>query len=308
MQPNPNLYDVIIVGGGPAGLASAISTSRNNLETLIIEKTAVGGQIADSPLVENYPSQEPQSGLELIDKMQAQVERFGVKIEFDEIKSLERTDGIFHLHGEYADYQSRSVIIASGVEHRHLNIEGEERLLGHGVSYCALCDGPFYQGQDVAVIGDGNSAVQYALLLTKYCPKVHVCTLFDHFFADKVLVDKLLENKNVVWHKNVASTSFLGIDELKAINFVNSITQAPFSLEVKAVFVAIGQIPHNEAFLPFVDLKDGYILTDETMKTKTPGLFAAGDCRNKEVRQVATAIGDAATAALMVSRYLDTQS
>lgn len=299
--------DIIIVGGGPAALTAGLYALRAGRSVTLLEKEAIGGQIADSPRVENFPSIKSISGLELSNNMFEQYTALGGGFELDDILSIEKKDDVFSLQGQYAKYESKAVILATGVKHRHLNIVGEDRYLGHGVSYCAVCDGAFYTNKDVTVIGDANSALQYAIMLAKICNHVNVVTLFDHFFADEILVDALKKLANVTIYHNMNSLEFLGDGvSLKSVRYENTLTKEISEIPAEAAFVAIGQIPDNERFANLVDLNHGFIVTDEEKATKTPGLFAAGDCIDKKVRQLTTACGDGAIAALSANKYLFT--
>lgn len=299
------MLDILIVGGGPAALTAGLYGQRAGLSTKIIEKEALGGQIADSPKVENFPAQEAISGLNLIDKMLDQYTSFGGDVEMDEILSVKKDGGVFVSHGKYADYESKTVIIAAGVKHRRLGIEGEDRLLGKGVSYCAVCDGPFYKGKDVVVIGDSSSALQYALMLSEICHHVTICTLFEGFFAEDCLIKAIGKKENISVYHCLNSVRFNGESALKSITFKDTKTGEEKDIGCDAAFVAVGQKPDNDRFLPLIDEEKGFIKADDsTMRTKTPGLFAAGDCRIKKIRQLTTACADGAIAALSASEYI----
>lgn len=298
------MFDIIIIGGGMAGMTAALYALRNNKKVLIIEKESIGGQIATSPKVENYPTHKSLSGSELADQLFEQICDLGVDFELENVLEIKKEDNTFKVTTNYNEYQSKAVILATGVKHRKLNIPNEENLIGKGVYYCAICDGPFYKGQDVALIGDANSAMQYALMLAGYCKNVHMFTLFDRFFGEKTLEDAVRRTDNIKIMHNVHAVDFIGDGELEKIVFEKD-NKERFEFETKAVFVAIGQIPDNKAFEGLVDIdKAGYIMADETCLTKTEGLFVAGDCRTKEIRQVTTAIGDGATAATKACKYL----
>lgn len=297
--------DILIIGGGPASLTAGLYALRAGRSVTVLEKEAIGGQIADSPRVENFPSIASISGLDLANNMFENYSNLGGNFEMDEAKSIEKTEDGFITHGIYGDYESKSVIIATGVKHRHLNIEGEDKYLGHGISYCAVCDGAFYEGKDVTVIGDANSALQYALMLEKICSHVNVVTLFDKFFADEVLVKAILSSEKVTIYHNKNSLRFLGDEKsLTSVIFEDTKTKEIMELKTSGVFVAIGQTPDNERFANLVDLDHGFIVVNEDKGTKTPGIFAAGDCTSKKVRQLTTACGDGAIAALSTNRYL----
>lgn len=302
------MHDIIIIGAGPAGLTAGLYALRSGKSVLIFEKETIGGQIATSPKVENYPSIKQISGMELATNMFEQVMELGIDFEYDEITEIIKVNEHFIVKTSFDSFESKSVIIATGVKHKKLNLANEEDLIGSGISYCATCDGPFYKNQDVAVIGDGNSAFQYALLLSNYCSSITICTLFDTFLADNALVEKVKSLNNVKILTDVSTTEYLISDEkdLKGLKFKNLKTDEELSIDVKGCFVAIGQIPDNKIFKDLVDLDEqGFIIANESCKTKTDGLFVCGDCRTKEVRQVVTATSDGAAAATQAVKYLD---
>ena len=301
------MYDIIIIGAGAAGMTSALYALRNSKTVLVLESESLGGQIATSPRLENYPSIKEISGEEFADNLFEQISALGAEVEIEKVERVEKLeDKTFSVKTEYNEYFAKSVIIASGVKHKHLRTKSDrEDLVGRGVYYCAICDGPFYKGQEVAVIGDANTALQYTLLLSSYCKKVYMYTLFDKFFGDASLVKALKSKENVEVRPNTSVTDFIGDDQLTAIEYTDA-NGNTCKHEIPAVFVAIGQVPDNKAFENVVDLDaQGYIIADETCKTKTEGLFVAGDCRTKAVRQVSTAIGDGAIAATNASVYLE---
>lgn len=300
------LYDIIIIGGGMAGMTAALYAKRNNKSVLIIEKESFGGQIANSPRVENFPTIQSISGLDLSDKMFTQITEYGVDFELDRVVDVQKENGIFTVKTEYGEFTSKTVIIASGVKHRTLRLPLEEELVGKGISYCAVCDGPFYKGEEVILVGDGNTALQYALLLSEYCSKVKVCTLFDKFFGDENHVISLKKKSNVEIIHNLATVGFEIKDGvLSGVVFENTQNKEQTTISAKGLFVAIGQIPDNGAFASLVELdKFGYIVSDENCLTKTDGLFVAGDCRTKKVRQLTTAASDGAISALNACNYI----
>lgn len=285
-------------------MTAALYLLRSGRSVTLLERENFGGQIADSPKVENFPSIKSISGLDFSNNLFDQITLLGADTEMDEALSIEKKDDGFLAKGKYDSYEAKALIIASGVKHRHLGIEGEERLLGHGVSYCAVCDGPFYAGKDVVLIGDANSALQYALLLSSICHHVYLITLFDRFFADEMLVKALLSLQNVTIFHNMSATSFNGKDALESVSFVDTKTKEKKDFPCAGAFVAIGQVPDNERFKPLVELEKGYIKTDENGATSTPGIFASGDCIKENVRQLTTACGTAAIAALSANTYL----
>lgn len=301
------MYDIIIIGAGAAGMTSALYALRNGKSVLLLESESLGGQIATSPRLENYPSIKEISGEAFADNLFEQISALGAEVEIEKAERIEkRADKIFSVKTEYNEYEAKSVIIASGVKHKHLKTKSNrDDLVGKGVYYCAICDGAFYKGKEVAVIGDANTALQYSLLLASYCKKVYVYTLFDKFFGDAHLVKALRAKENIEVRPNTAVTDFLGDTELKAIEYTDKDGNV-CRHEIPAVFVAIGQVPDNAAFANLADLdENGYIAADENCKTRTDGLFVAGDCRTKPVRQVSTAIADGAIAATHASIYLE---
>lgn len=303
MQPK-EIYDVMVIGGGPAGMSASLYALRDDKKVLLLEKESIGGQIATSPRVENFPTKETISGTELADEMFTQVMNLGVHFELDTITEVRKDDNLFALAGTYGTYYGKTVIIATGVKSLKLNVPGEEEFSGKGVSYCATCDGPFFKGQDTAVIGDANSALQYALLLSSYCPNVTLLTLTDKLFGERMLIEKVKATPNIKIISNVQTTAFIGNNDLEKIAYKDLKTGEIKELPVKGAFVAIGKKAQNEIFKNFVDLEKGYILTDDNMQTKTPGMYAAGDCRLKAVKQAITACNDGAIAAINAIKYL----
>ena len=298
------MVDIIIVGGGPSGMTAALSALRSNKSVLILEKENFGGQIANSPRVENYPSVKEISGLDLSDRMFEQIMDLGAQFELEDVLKIEKQTDKFVITTNYRTYESRAIIIANGVKHRLMNLPNEENLIGNGVSFCAVCDGPMYKGKEVYLIGDANTALQYALLLANYCTKVHMFTLFDRFFGDQILIDRLLSKENIIVKQNMNLIQYLGENKLEGLVFEDTKTKEKSEYRTDNVFVAIGQLPQNENFKDLVELDKGYIVTDELMQTKTPGVFACGDTRKKETRQVITACNDGAIAALSAVKYL----
>lgn len=298
------MTDLIVIGAGAAGMTAALYALRNGMKVTLLEKNNLGGQIAESPRVENFPTIESISGSELADRLFDQITKLGVDFVFGEVLSLQKEGDKFVVKTEYETLEARSVIIAAGVEHRKLNLPNEEKLIGHGISYCALCDGAFYSGDEVVLIGDGNTALQYSLLLSSQCKGVHVVTMFDKFFGDQSLVDALKKKTNVKITHNARLIGLIGEKELEGLTFERS-DKTRFEIKTPALFVAIGQVPNNGIYSQLVELSpDGYILADENMATKTKGLFVAGDCRLKKVRQLTTACSDGAIAATSASTFV----
>lgn len=301
------MTDIIIVGCGTAGMTAAIYALRNNKSVLILESEAVGGQIAISPKVENFPTYRSISGQDLATKMFEQTLDLGARFELENALSISKDEnGVFTVKTDIGEHKSLAVIIATGAKQKHIGIASEDKLLGNGVYYCAICDGAFYKGKEVALIGDGNTALQSAIMLSSICTKVYMLTWFDKFFGDESLVTTVRKTENIVIMPYTNVTDFLGNDRLTGLKVLDRLKGTEFILEVPAVFVAIGQIPDNKRFTPLVELdKDGYVLGDEAMRTKTEGLFVAGDTRQKAIRQLTTAAGDGAIAAMSAIAYLN---
>lgn len=300
------MYDVIVIGAGAAGMTSALYALRNGKTVLVLEGESLGGQIATSPRLENFPSIKEISGEKFADNLFEQITALGAELEIDKVTGIEKDNGVFTVTTEYGSFKGKTVIIAAGVKHKHMRTQSDrEDLVGKGVYYCAICDGPFYKDKEVALVGDGNTALQYALLLASYCKKVYIYTLFDKFFGDGKLVKALLAKENIEWRPNTSVIDYVGDTELTGIKYKDKDGNINVH-EIPAVFIAIGQVPDNKAFANYVDLDNaGYIIADESCKTKTEGLFVAGDCRTKAVRQVATAVADGAVAATNASVYLE---
>lgn len=300
------MIDVLIIGGGPAGLTASIYAKRSGKEVLVLERESFGGQIASSPRVENFPTIKSISGLELIDKLLEQATEMGVDVDVDEVRQIEKCDGYFKVHTEYSSLEAKTIIISTGCSPRKLDAINMEKYDGSNVSYCAICDGIFYEGKNVALIGDGNTALQYALYLSNFCKTVYLCTLFDRFFGEEVLVKSVLEKPNIKITHNISLERLDGNSDLESVTFVDTVTKKPVKFDVSGVFIAIGQVPHNDFVKDLVELDSfGYIVTDEHCQTSTSGIFAAGDCRQKVLRQLTTAVGDAAIAATSAVKYLN---
>ena len=288
-------------------MSACIYALRSGKSVLILEKENFGGQIANSPRVENFPTIKEISGLELSDKLFNQILDLGAEFELEDVKEVNKlSNGNFEVKTNYGVHEGKKVIIANGVSHRMLNLPNEVDLVGKGISFCAVCDGSFYKGQDTYLIGDGNTALQYALLLSNSSNHVYVFTLCDKFFGDKILQDRVKAKDNIIVTHNMSLVEYKGTDELTGLVFENTKTKERTEFKTNNIFVAIGQIPHNEMFQDLVDLERGYIVTDENMMTKTNGVYAIGDTRKKTIRQVITACNDGAIAALhAVSQIAD---
>lgn len=301
------MRDVIVIGAGAAGMTAALYVLRNGKSVLVLEQETVGGQIAGSPRVENFPSVKEISGLDLADNLFDQITALGAEFELETVLKVEKNDDVFTVTTDYGSHEARAVIIATGVKHKKLAFPNEERLDGHGISYCAICDGAFYAGKEAALVGDGNTALQYALLLSNYCTKVYVYTLFDRFFGDASLEKNLRDRKNVEIRPNTALCSYIGERELEGFVYREDGEEKRHMID--ALFVAIGQTPDNGRFADIAELDgDGYFASGESCETRTDGLFVAGDCRAKKVRQLTTAAADGACAAMGACAYIDSRS
>ncbi|MBE6669366.1 MAG: FAD-binding protein [Ruminococcaceae bacterium] len=300
------MYDIIIIGAGPAGLTAAIYASRAMKSVLIVEKEGFGGQIVLSPGVENYPGvQGSINGADLANTLVEKAIEFGAITEFDEIVGIESIDGGFICHGYYGHYTGKAVIIAAGAHHRKLGLESEERLTGRGVSYCAVCDGAFFKGKPVAVIGGGSTALADALLLSDLAEKVYLIHRRDEFRGEAHVVERLRKKENVEFVLNAVPEEFVGESKLEALR-VKFKDGSERTLEVSGAFVAIGQTPSISEFKGMIELDEsGYALSTEDCLTRTPGVFVAGDCRRKAVRQLTTATADGTVAALAACDYVD---
>ena len=301
------MYDIIIIGAGPAGLTAAIYAMRADKNILLLEKENFGGQITFSPKVENYPGFTSVSGSELAEQLLDQVMSYGAQIEMATATNVIDHGTHKTVVTDYGEFDAKTVIIATGSKHRHLGIDGELELIGNGISYCAVCDGAFYNGKAVAVIGGGNTALQEAVMLSEYCTSVTIIQNLSFMTGEGKLL-KILEGKsNVKMVYDSVVTEFLANDTLYGVKVRNTKDGAVSEITVDGVFVAIGQQPENEPFATLTALNDyGYIISDERCRTDTPGVFVAGDCRTKEVRQVTTATADGAVAALAACKFIDT--
>ena len=299
------IYDILIIGSGPAGVTASIYAARSNKSVLVIEKEAFGGLITHSPKIENYPGFNSISGLDLADKFISQAMDLGVNFEFDDIKKVEIQDDNFVLVGENNTYTGRTVIIATGSKHRTLGLSNEEALTGHGVSYCAVCDGPFFTGQNVVIVGGGNTAQQEAVLLSGYCKSVTMVQNLSKLTGEATGIELInkTENISVLYNKKVVE--LIGTEALEAIVIEDANTLEKEVLKTDGVFVAIGHMANNEPFKDICELdENGFIVSNECM-TNVPGLYVAGDCRQKKIRQISTAIADGTLSAVMAISYLD---
>lgn len=299
------VYDIIVIGGGPAGLTAAVYARRANKTVLVIEKAVFGGQITYSPKVENIPGFTALSGNEFAEKLVDQVLSQGAEVESAEVLSV--TDGeVKTVHTDSGDFECRAIVIATGARHRLIGLENEENLIGSGISFCAVCDGAFYQGLEVGVVGGGNSALQEALLLADQAKKVTVIQNLDFLTGEKALCDQLTAKENVEVILGTVVTAVLGGNKLTGVTVEKTAIGEKTDLKLDGLFIAIGLVPQNEPFASLLELDPrGYAKADETCVTTARGVFVAGDCRTKRIRQVATAAADGAIAALAACDFLD---
>lgn len=300
------MYDIIIIGAGPAGLTAALYALRADKTVLVLEKGTFGGQITYSPQIENYPGFAQMSGNEFAEKLIDQVLNQGAEIEMETVTEIRDNGATKTVVTEEGEHEAKAVIIATGVKHRQIGLPNENELVGEGISYCAVCDGAFFKGQTVAVLGGGNSALQEAVLLSEGCKKVYVIQNLDYFTGEARLVEKLRSKDNVEFIMGTVISELVGEKSLEGLKLVKEADKTESELKVDGLFVAIGLIPNNGAFAEIAGLDDwGYIDSDESCLTKTAGVFVAGDCRKKQIRQITTAAADGSVAALAACRYID---
>ena len=302
------MHDIIIIGGGPAGLTAAVYALRAGKTVLVIEKNGFGGQIAYSPKVENIPGTISISGAEFADQLTEQAMNLGADVELENVIKAEKAGDTFAVTTEEGSvFEGRSLILALGVKHRMLGLPGEQELIGHGISFCAVCDGAFYAGQEVVMVGGGNSALQEALLLSEVCKKVTIVQNLPFFTGEQKLAEALQEKDNVEVHFSTLVTGYESKDgNLSGVTVRSEETGEEKTIPADGAFLAVGLVPENSAFAELAKLDDrGYFASGEDCVTLTEGVFVAGDCRSKRIRQVVTASADGAVAAMAACRYLD---
>jgi len=301
------MYDVIIIGGGPAGLTAGLYNARARLNALLLERLAPGGQVLTTDRVENYPGfPDGISGFELMDRMKTQAEKFGLKIQSDEVTSLELSGKHKAVLTGSGSLETKAIILCCGATWKKLGIEGEDQLMGKGVSFCATCDGPFYRNQEVAVIGGGDTALEEAIFLTRFVSKIHLVHRRDKLRATKVLQERALSHEKIEILWDSVPVRILGEKGVEGIELKNVKTQDVFRRNVQGVFVFIGTLPNTDMVKGLIRLdENGFVVTDDNMQTSVSGVFAAGDIRSKLFRQISTAVGEGATASYAVEKYLE---
>ncbi len=302
------MRDIVIVGAGVAGLSAAIYGLRAGKSVLLFEEKNYGGQIINTPEIENYPGIKKVSGFEFATNLYEQATELGAEVKYEKVLSIQEDIDKKIIETDSGKYEAKTVILATGAKNRPLGIDRERDFIGKGVSYCATCDGAFFRGKDVAVVGGGNTALEDAQFLASYCSKVYVIHRRDSFRGEKKHVEALQNKENVKFIMDSNVTELIGEDRISGIEVTNAKTEEKKQISLSGVFVAIGQMPDNEAFEELVATDDyGYISAGENCKTDTEGVYVAGDCRTKAVRQLTTAAADGAVAALAACEYLQTK-
>ena len=301
------IYDVVIIGGGPGGYTGALYTARAGLDTLVLEKFSAGGQMTQTSQIDNYPGfDDGVDGFTLGFKMQAGAERFGAKTVQTEVLSVNLTDKIKTVETSEGTFRAKTVIVSTGAEHRHLGIEHEDELVGRGVGYCATCDGMFYRGKTVVVVGGGNSAAADALFLSKICDKVILVHRRDNMRATKIYHEPLMKAENIEFLWDSVVDEFVFDEKITAIKVKNIKTESISEVQCDGVFISIGRVPETNMFKGQLNIDEfGYIIADESTKTNIPGVFAVGDVRTKVLRQIVTAAADGAVASYYAEEYLN---
>ncbi len=299
-------YDILIVGAGPAGMTAALYAARAGKSVVLVEGETYGGQIVESRLVENYPGAPNIGGVELAEAMMQPLRELAVEVAFDRVEQILPTENGFSVRtGNGEDVMAHAVILATGVGHRRLNVPGEDAFIGRGVSFCATCDGRFFKGREVAVVGGGNTAAQDALELSALCKRVWLIHRREGFRAEPRLLERVRATENIEIVTDTVVESINGEFALQSVTVRNVKTDERREIAVAGVFEAVGNLPRNGAFAELVDLDgEGYIVTDNDMKTSRAGVFAAGDCRQKRIRQLTTATSDGTVAALSAIDWL----
>ena len=302
------MYDIVIVGAGTAGMSAAIYGVRSGKKVLLLEEKNYGGQIVNTPEVENYPGIIKTSGFEFATNLFNQAKSLGAEIKYEKALKIEDNGTLKTIVTNKNTYEAKTVIIATGAKNRQLRLENEKTLIGSGVSYCATCDGMFFRGRNVAVVGGGNTALEDAMFLSNYCNKVYIIHRRDKLRGEDKIAKAISEKENIqlVWNSNVIK--ILGDNQVEGITVKNSVDGSEKNIKVSGLFIAVGQEPDNYDFQSVIKLDEkGYVIAGEDCRTETNGIFTAGDCRTKSVRQLTTAASDGAVAAIGACEYIDTQ-
>jgi thioredoxin reductase (NADPH) len=301
------MHDIIIIGGGPAGLTAGLYNARARLNVLLLERLAPGGQVLTTDWVENYPGfPDGISGFDLMDRMRTQAEKFGLKIQSEEVLKLELSEKRKVVFTSSGQMESKAIILACGATWKKLGIEGEDRLMGKGISFCATCDGPFYRDQEVAVVGGGDTAVEEAIFLTRFVKRIYLIHRRDKLRATKLLQERAMGEEKIEFIWDTAPLRILGENDVEGIELKHLKTGDIYQKSVKGVFVFVGTIPNTELVKGMAKLdENGFIITDDNMQTSIPGVFAAGDIRSKLFRQISTAVGEGAAASYSAEKYLE---
>lgn len=298
-------YKIVIIGAGTAGLSAAVYAQRAGQDVIILDGKGYGGQIGSTDKVENYPGIASVSGFDFATGLYEQAKSLGAKIKFSEVKAVEKTEAGFDVVTERVTYKTSAVIIATGLEKRKLGLANEEILTGKGISYCAACDGAFYKGKNVAVVGGGNTALEDALYLSTYCTNVYLVHRRDEYRAEQTYVDEIAGKDNIIQLKSCVPAEIIGADKVEGLTVKSLKDDSLKTLEVSGVFAAVGQVPSNDIFKDLIELDpSGYIVAGEDCLTSADGIFAAGDCRTKEIRQLVTAAADGAVAGIGAAKYV----
>lgn len=299
-----HIYDMIIIGGGPAGLTCGIYAKRGEMDVLMLEKGFPGGQVMICDTIENYPTQNGLTGMELASKFTEHAQALGLPIEYEDVMSVEKEDNIFKINTYDKVFYSKTIFISTGASPRKLFFKGEEEYFGRGVSYCATCDGAFYKGKEVVVIGGGDTAVSDALYLTKMCNNVHIIHRRDELRATKSLQSRAFENDKIEIHWDSVPKEVVGENLVEGLNIENVKTGEISLVKTNGIFVLVGTNPNTDFIKDFVETNNGYIIVDKNMETSVKGCFAGGDCIDKTFRQIITAAADGALACFSAEHYL----